>query len=139
MAGVVDRAAQVPGAVGGIAVPGQAVSRGRAIIWLARAARDLAAGRAVRAARSIRRARLGGQELLRHRRVGVLRPGGPGQLLIGDDPGLRVTRDMRPVSVPAGLGGLAGMPGIGIDRRDGPVFGDLAGDPPTPSPPVTTL
>ena len=37
----------------------------------------------------------GGQELLCDRRVGVVLPGGLGQLLIGDDPGLRVRGEVR--------------------------------------------
>src|SRR5208283_1335900 len=73
VAGVADRAAQVPGAVGGIAVPGQAAACGGAVIWLARAARRLAVTGAGRGAGrgGLRRAGLGGQELLRHCRVGV--------------------------------------------------------------------
>ena len=59
-------------------------------------------------------------------------PGGPGQLLIGDDPGLRVRRQMRPVAVAAGLRRLAGMPGIRVDGADHAILGDLAGDPPPP-------
>ena len=44
-------------------------------------------------------ARLGGQELLCDRGAGVFRPGGLGQLLIGDDPGLRVGGHMDAVAV----------------------------------------
>src|SRR5260370_306515 len=79
---------------------------------------------------------LGGQELLRHRGVGVLLAGRPGQLLIGDDPGLRVRGHMRPVPVPAGPGGLAGVPRIGVHGRDHPVLRHLLRDPP---PPVSAL
>jgi hypothetical protein len=81
----------------------------------------------------------GGEELRRDRRVGVLLPAGLGQLLIGDDPGLRVGRQVRPVPVPAGLARLAGVPAIGIMHRDHPVLGDLAGDPPSPVGPVAAL
>ena len=63
---------------------------------------------------------LGGQELRRHRRAGVFLAGGLGQLLIGDDPGLRVGGHVRPVAVPAGLGGLAGVAGVGVHGRDHP-------------------
>ena len=57
--------------------------------------------------------------------------GGSGQLLIGDDSGLRVGR-RSPGTRPAGLGRLAGVPGVGVGHRDHPVLGDLAGDPPPP-------
>ena len=46
---------------------------------------------------------------------------------------------MRPVPVPAGLGGLAGVPGLGVHRGDHPVFGHLAGNPPPPVPAVRAL
>src|SRR5208282_3522004 len=104
MACLLDRIPQVARPGGGIAVPG-----GRVIvtIWLPAAVR--AAGGTGAAVRG--RAGLpavfpvgpGGQELLRDGGVGVLLARGLGQLLIGDDPGLRVRRDMRPVAVPAGL------------------------------------
>src|SRR5260370_31545963 len=41
-----------------------------------------------------------GQEL-GDRGIGVVLPGGLGQLLMGDDPGVRVGRDVRPVPVAA--------------------------------------
>jgi hypothetical protein len=81
----------------------------------------------------------GRHELRGDRRVGVLRPGGPGQLLAGDDPGLGVGGQVRAVAVPAGLRRLAGVPGLGVDGGDHPVFGDLAGDPPSPIGPVAAL
>ena len=82
---------------------------------------------------------LGGEELRRDRRVGVILAAGLGQLLIGDDPGLRLGRHVRAVPVAAGFRRLAGVPGIGVDSRDHPVFGDLAGDLPPPVGPVTAL
>jgi hypothetical protein len=117
--GIGGRAAQVPGAVGGIAVPGQR-------ILLVITAVAAAAGCPVRAGAVLPalggsglvfgagtgRPGLGGQELRRDRRVGVLLAGRPGQLLAGDDPGLRVRGDMGAVPVAARLGGLAGVPGI---------------------------
>ena len=116
-----DRSAQLPGPVGRIAVPGK-----RLVI-------------AVRAPpgwlRHPRRSRrrpgsLGGQELRGHRRVTVLLASGPGQLLIGDDPGCRGRRPRAPGSRRGAPRGIAGVPGIGVDGGDHPVFGDLAGDPP---------
>src|SRR5437867_525312 len=64
--------------------------------------------------------------------LAVFVPRGAGQLLIGDDPGLRVGGHVRPVPVAAGLGRLAGVPGFRVYGGDHPVFGDLAGDPPPP-------
>ena len=46
---------------------------------------------------------------------------------------------MGAVPVPAGLGRLAGVPGLGVHGRDHPVLGDLAGDPPPPVGPVGAL
>ncbi len=89
-----DSGAQVPGAVGRIAVPGRLAA---GLVWP-----PVTAGG------------LGRHELRGDRRIRVPGPGGPGQLLIGDDPGLRVGGHMRPVPVPAGLGGLASVPGLGV-------------------------
>ena len=113
-----DRRAQVPGAVGRIAVPGS---------WPPARHGD----------RHRRRRRL--PRTPRRPRRQSSRPGGPGQLLIGDDPGLRVGGHVGAVAVAAGLGGLAGVPGLGIHGGDHPVFGDLAGDPPPPVPAVGAL
>ena len=122
--GLGDRGAQVPGAVGRIAVPGKLPAAGIVMVAVTAAAGGGALGR---------------HELRGDRRVGVLGPGGPGQLLIGDDPGLRVGGHVGAVAVPAGLGGLAGVPGLGVHGGDHPVFGDLAGDPPPPVGPVGAL
>ena len=75
VSGVVDRATQIPCAVSAIAVP-------------LRRARLTVVGAAV-----------GGDELLRHRRIGVLRAGGLGERLVGDDPRLRLGHHMRPKPV----------------------------------------
>ena len=106
--GVVDRAAQIPGAVSGISVP-------------------------------LARLVLGVKELLRHRRIGVLDARGLGKCLVGDDPGLRLGGHVRPISVPARFGGLAGMPRIRVHRGHNPAGGHLAGDAPPPIGAVRSL
>jgi len=110
--GLADLRAQVPAAVGGIAVP---------------FTRRPATGH------------LTGQELGSDRGVAVVLPGSPGQLLPGDDPGLRAGHHVRAVPVAAVLRGLAGMPRLRVMHRDHPVPGHLAGDPPPPIGPVTAL
>jgi hypothetical protein len=124
--GLPDRVPQVPGAVGGIGVPGQRLPAGLPAGRL----RPALAGVLVLAGV------LGGEELRRGRRVGVVLAAGPGQLLIGDDPGLRLGRRVRAVAVAAGLAGFAGVPGVRAGGRDHPAPGDLAGDPPLPAGPV---
>ena len=71
------RVPQVPGAVGRIGVPGQRLAGGvRAILVPAGVP--------------------GGEELRRGRRAGVILAAGLGQLLISDDPGLRLSRHGYP-------------------------------------------
>jgi hypothetical protein len=62
-------------------------------------------------------------------RLGI---GGPGELLIGDDPGGGFGGQVCTVAVPAALRGLAGVAGVRVDGGDDPVGGDLAGDPSAP-------
>jgi hypothetical protein len=60
------------------------------------------------------------QELRGHGGVAVSFPRGTGQLLAGDDPGLRPRHDMGTAPVTAVLRRLAGVPGTGVHRGDDP-------------------
>jgi hypothetical protein len=74
--------------------------------------------------------------LMRWPGVAVVFPAGLGELLTGDDPGLRARGEVGAVTIPPGLGRLAGVPRLGVADRDHPVFGHLAGD---PSPPIGAI
>src|SRR5207249_4051026 len=82
---------------------------------------------------------VGGQELFGHGRVGVVGPGGLGQLFVGDDAGVGFGDHVGPVPVPAGLGRLAGVPRLRVHNGDNPVLSDLTGDAPPPVGAVGTL
>jgi hypothetical protein len=107
--GADDRLAQVSGAVSRIAVPGELPAGIAAVAVVAAVAASAATNSATTAASEFSA------------------PGGPGQLLAGDDPGFVVVGHMRAVAVPADLGGLAGVPGLSAYGGDDAILGDLAG------------
>src|SRR6266704_3416736 len=57
-----------------------------------------------------------------------------GQRALGEQPRLRLGRDMGLVAVPPGRAGLAGMARLRVDGGDHPVAGDPPGDPEGPRP-----
>jgi hypothetical protein len=59
---------------------------------------------------------------------------GRGQRTLGEQPGLRLGRDVGLVAVALVRAGLAGMARLRVDGGAHPILGNLAGDPPGPRP-----
>ncbi len=72
-------------------------------------------------------------------RVTAARPGGHRHLAVGDQPGLRLGRQVPAEPVAPLRLALAGMPCLAVHGADHPVRGDLPGDPPPPIGPIGVL